>query len=41
MQDVWILREESEEQAKRMLLPLLTLYRTFWLPSCYINTLSI
>jgi hypothetical protein len=35
-----MLREESEEQAKRMLLPLLTLHRTFWSPGCYANTPS-
>jgi hypothetical protein len=40
VQDVWMLREESEEQAKRMLLPLLTLHRTFWSPGCYTNTPS-
>jgi hypothetical protein len=40
VQDVWMLREESEEQAKRMLLPLLTLHRTFWSPGCYANTPS-
>jgi hypothetical protein len=40
VQNVWMLREESEEQAKRMLLPLLTLHRTFWSPGCYTNTPS-
>lgn len=33
-----MLREESEDQAKRMSLPLLTLFRIFWLLGCHANT---